>query len=214
LFQEVTEHFMKTVIRTFENYMAALNAANEIERMGVEADNISIVADNRDRWFDGDARKIKANDRNRAGEGLATGVATGGVLGAGAGLLAGLGLLVIPGLGPVVAGGRLASTAVGAAAGAVAGGAAGGIIGALVDAGVPENEANVYTESVRRGGAILIARRLPAKMIVPVEDAMRRAGGVDAGVRGKEYRDAGWTTFDPNWEPGNTDQQRRPDDRF
>ena len=42
-------------------------------------------------------------------------------------LLAGLGLLAIPGLGPVVAAGWLAATAVGAAAGA----ATGGIIGAL-----------------------------------------------------------------------------------
>ena len=84
----------------------------------------------------------------------AKGAGIGGALGGGAGLLAGLGLLAIPGLGPVVAAGWLASTAVGAAAGA----AAGGIVGALVDAGEPEEHANVYSESVRRGGTLVTAR--------------------------------------------------------
>jgi hypothetical protein len=81
-------------------------------------------------------------------------VGIGGALGGGAGLLAGLGLLAIPGLGPVVAAGWLASTAVGAAAGA----AAGGIVGALVDAGVDREHAEVYSEAVRRGGTMVTAR--------------------------------------------------------
>ena len=70
------------------------------------------------------------------------GAGIGGALGGGAGLLAGLGLLAIPGLGPVVAAGWLAATAVGAAAGA----ATGGIVGALVDAGVDREHADVYSE--------------------------------------------------------------------
>ena len=47
--------------------------------------------------------------------GATKGAGIGGALGGGAGLLAGLGLLAIPGLGPVVAAGWLASTAVGVA---------------------------------------------------------------------------------------------------
>ena len=54
-----------------------------------------------------------------------------------AGLLAGLGVLAIPGLGPVVAAGWLASTTLGVMAGA----ATGTIVGALTEAGVSEEEA-------------------------------------------------------------------------
>jgi hypothetical protein len=50
-----------------------------------------------------------------------------------------------------VAAGWLAATAVGAAAGAAT--ATGGIIGALTEAGVSEEDAHTYAESVRRGGA-------------------------------------------------------------
>ena len=37
-------------------------------------------------------------------------------------------------------------------------GAIGGIVGALVDLGVPEHEAHVYSEAVRRGGTMLSVR--------------------------------------------------------
>jgi hypothetical protein len=106
--------------------------------------------------------------------------------------VAGLGLLAIPGLGPVVAAGWLAATAVGAAAGA----AAGGLVGALVDAGVSKDDAHVYSESVRRGGTLVSAR-------VPDEDASRiqaildRFKPIDPALRGAEYRKEGWKSFDP-----------------
>jgi len=51
----------------------------------------------------------------------------------------------------VVAAGWLVATAAGAVVGAAAGGAAGGIVGALTNSGVPERQANVYAEGVRRG---------------------------------------------------------------
>ena len=90
----------------------------------------------------------------KAGSGAAAGASVGAALGGGAGLLAGLGLLAIPGLGPVVAAGWLAATAVGA----VAGGAAGGLVGSLTSAGVNPEHAEIYAEGVRRGGSIVTAR--------------------------------------------------------
>src|SRR5688500_8814819 len=57
--------------------------------------------------------------------GAATGAITGGMLG---GLIAAAAALIVPGVGPVVAGGLLASALGGAAIGA----AAGGLLGALV----------------------------------------------------------------------------------
>jgi hypothetical protein len=65
--------------------------------------------------------------------------------------LTGLGIMAIPGVGPVVAAGWLAATA-------AVGGAAGGLIGALTDSAVPEEDAHVYAEGVRRGGALVTAK--------------------------------------------------------
>ena len=118
------------------------------------------------------------------------------MLGGGAGLLAGLGLLAIPGLGPVVAAGWLAATAVGAAAGAVTG----GIVGALVDAGTPEEHAHVYSESIRRGGT-LVSARVPDHDEARIQAILDKYQPIDPVARGAEYRKAGWKSFDPKAPP-------------
>jgi len=91
--------------------------------------------------------------------GATTGAVAGGVLGGLTGLLVGIGALAIPGIGPVIAGGALASafglgggTAV---AGAGIGAAAGGIVGALTGLGFSDDEARYYDEGVR-GGRTLV----------------------------------------------------------
>src|SRR3954449_11013464 len=139
-----------TISRLYDTYSDAERAVSRLEAAGVPHSDISIVANNSDNWFGSSTGKV---DRDRDGvddraEGAGAGAGIGAAVGGTAGLLAGLGLLAIPGLGPVVAAGWLASTA----ALALAGGTAGGIIGALTQAGVSEDEANVYAEGVRRGG--------------------------------------------------------------
>ena len=62
--------------------------------------------------------------------------------------------MAIPGVGPVVAAGWLVSTLAGAAAGA----ATGGVLGALTQAGISDDDAQVYAEGLRRGGAVVSAR--------------------------------------------------------
>lgn len=193
---------MRTIVRLFDTRQDAMTALTELERLGVPPQDISLIASNQDKWFDQEGnhkgRKIKDSDRDgrddRA-EGAAKGATTGGVLGAGAGLLAGLGLLAIPGLGPVVAAGWLASTATGAAVGAVAGGAVGGLVGALTKAGVPEEEAHVYSEGVKRGGTLLSVRA-PEDRAREVETVLDRYNAVTAQSRGAEYRQSGWSRFE------------------
>ncbi len=201
----------RTITRLFDSRTDALEAAHELERMGIPDRDISIIASNKDRWFDGDISKRgdlrsgakhdrDGDGRDDRGEGAVKGATTGGILGAGAGLLAGLGLIAIPGLGPVVAAGWLASTATGAAAGAVAGGAVGGLVAALTDAGVPEEEAHVYSEGVRRGGTVLVVRADESE-VSAIEAALNRYRPTDIRTRGNEYRQSGWTRFDPNSPP-------------
>ena len=122
------------------------------------------------------------------------------------GLLAGLGLLAIPGLGPVVAVGWLASLAVGAAAGA----AAGGLVGALVSAGTPDDHAHVYSESVRRGGT-LVSARVDDSAAVRIQAILDGYKPIDPVIRGAEYRKDGWKAFDPKapaYKPNETELER------
>jgi hypothetical protein len=197
----------RTITRLFDNYADAESAVAALERMGVPEGDISIVANNSDSSHN--HRVVRKGDGETAGEAAADdagkGAATGGVIGAVGGVLAGLGLLAIPGLGPVVAAGWLASTAVGAAVGAAAGGAVGGLVGALTHAGVPEKDANVYAEGVRRGGT-LVSAKVDDDKAIAAEAALNEYRAVDATTRGATYRNEGWTAFDPGAAPYSKDE--------
>lgn len=189
----------KTITRLFDNYGDAERAVTELERLGVPHRDISLVASNADKAHDHRGHHHEPGDghtaADHAGDDAGKGATTGTVLGGAGGLLAGLGLLAIPGLGPVVAAGWLASTAVGAVAGAVAGGATGGLIGALKHAGENEEDAHVYAEGVRRGGALLSAK-VDGSLADQAAHVLNGQGAVTAGDRGAAYREQGWTRFD------------------
>jgi hypothetical protein len=176
----------KTITHLYDRYEDAKAAVSELERIGVSHSDISIVANN----AHGEhlAGSEAAED---AGKGAGTGAAIGGL----GGLLAGLGVLAIPGLGPVVAAGWLASTAVGAGVGAAIGGAAGGLVGALQKEGVSEHDAHVYSEGVRRGGT-LVSAKVPDNLVPEAEAVLNRSGAVNPVERGNAYREAGWSRFD------------------
>src|SRR5690606_34054626 len=145
----------------------------------------------------------------RVGEGATAGAELGAVLGGAGGLLAGLGILAIPGLGPVIAGGWLFAAAMGAAAGAGMGAATGGLIGALTGAGVPEPDAHVYAEGVRGGGA-LVTVRVDADQAETAREILRTANWVDIADRRKLYESEGWRGFDESA----ADELRDPRDRY
>lgn len=179
----------KTVSGLFDTYEAASSAVNSLEAAGIPHSDISIVSNNTD-------ERHVAGRTGEAAEDAGKGASAGAVLGGAGGLLAGLGMLAIPGLGPVVAAGWLASTAVGALAGAAVGGAAGGIVGAMTDAGVPERDAHVYAEGVRRGGT-LVSAKVDDAHATEAQAILQRHKTVDISSRGQAYREAGWSSFDP-----------------
>lgn len=181
-----------TISRLYDNYNTAQQAVQRLEAAGVPHSDISIVANNSDSWFNTD----KKVDRDRDGvddraEGAGTGAGIGAGVGGTAGLLAGLGLLAIPGLGPVVAAGWLAATAVGAAAGA----ATGGIVGALTEAGISREDADTYAEGVRRGGTLVSARVADADR--SRFDSILNESSVNLRDRSASWQKAGWKSFDP-----------------
>jgi hypothetical protein len=177
---------MRTVTALFDTYEHAASAVRSIRDAGIPSADISLVGNTTvdDTGID-------------AEEGAAAGAGVGAVAGGGAGLLAGLGTIAIPGIGPVIAGGWLVATAVGALAGAAVGGAAGGLLGALANAGVPEAEAHVYAEGVRRGGT-LVSVRADDTRAETVAAILRNAQGVDIDARRADYLAEGWSGFDEN----------------
>ena len=178
---------MQTITQVYDSYDKAHKAVTEMETAGVPMSAISVLGNRQvsEQYEDVDGA-------SEAGTGAGIGAAVGGA----AGLLTGLGLLAIPGLGPVVAAGWLASTALGA----VAGGAAGGIVGSLVDAGVPEEHAHIYSEAVRRGGT-LVSVQAAENDIAKVQSILGKHAPMDPAEQGLSYRKTGWNRFDPNAGP-------------
>jgi hypothetical protein len=193
----------KTITKLFDNFADAQGAVEDLKAFQIPDSDISLVASAPAEMRDRAAEPALATNRDPRAEERASeaahdaskGAGIGGVLGGVGGLAAGLGLLAIPGLGPVVAAGWLVSTAVGAAAGAAAGGAAGGIVGALTNAGVSEEDAHVYAESLRRGGA-LVSARVPDDRAAETEAVLNRSKSVDLMKRRDTYRAEGWSAFD------------------
>jgi hypothetical protein len=193
-----------TISRLYDTYADAQQAVRGLEAAGIPHSDISIVANNSDNWYSADNKVDRDRDgvddrAESAGKGAGIGAGIGGT----AGLLAGLGLLAIPGLGPVVAAGWLAATAVGAAAGA----ATGGIVGALTEAGISKEDAHVYAEGVRRGGT-LVSARVPDADRARLEAVLDRSA-VNLRDRSAAWQKSGWKTFDPASKPYGADEVRK-----
>jgi hypothetical protein len=200
---------MRTLTRLYDNHADAVATVKRLEDCGFRDDDISIVSNNRSGTYSSDGMTKETN----AGTGAATGATVGGVVGGGAGLLAGLGMLAIPGVGPVVAAGWLVATLAGVGVGAVVGGGAGGLVGSLTGSGVPEDDAHVYAEAVRRGGSLVTARVDEAR-VGEAERILNSQTFVDPALRRADYQRAGWTRFDENapaYEPAPVvDPDNRP----
>ena len=161
-----------TVAGVFESQGDAEKALNELKDAGFSPDQVSVVAkDTRETQS-----MVERSDMAGAEtSGAATGALLGGLTGGLAGWLVGIGALAIPGIGPIVAAGALATTLGGAAVGAVAG----GLIGALVGAGIPEEDARTYETHVKEGRILITAQATTGQQAQAARDAFDRYGGTD-----------------------------------
>jgi hypothetical protein len=155
---------------------AARVGINRFREAGYDQDRLGIVSRDREA-----AQDLAEDTGAKVAGDAAKGAVAGGVLGGLTGLLVGIGALAIPGIGPVVAGGALASafglgggTAV---AGAGIGAAAGGIVGALMGLGFDKDEAEYYDRGVREG-----------RTLVTVHDDAGRADNIFDETGADRYR--------------------------
>ncbi len=135
-----------TVVGLFRDQSSAERGIQRLKDAGFSENQIGVAV--RDR---AQQQALTEGTGTQAAEGATKGAVGGGVVGGLLGLLAGVGALAIPGIGPIIAGGALASTLAGAGIGA----AAGGLLGALVGMGVPEEDARHFEQGFQEGGVLV-----------------------------------------------------------
>ena len=144
----------RRAIGVFAHRRDAEAAIRDLRDSGFDMDQISLVG--KDVQSGATPGSNVVTTGNKADEGAKAGAATGGALGGLTGLLVGLGALAIPGVGPVIAGGALATALATTAAGGAIGAAAGGLTGALVGLGIPEDRARFYNDRFNRGDYLVM----------------------------------------------------------
>ena len=188
----------RTVSKLYDTYSQAQRAVEALEQAGFSSSEVSLISRYRD-------------DNTLADEasGATTGATAGAVVGGGTGLLAALGVIAIPGIGPLVAAGVLATTLVGAAGGSVVG----GLIGALTDYGVSEDDAHVYSEAVRRGSS-LVTVRTDDDRLATADAILNAHTPVDVGQRRQAYMKSGWSKYDPASKGYTAEEIRKERERY
>ncbi len=157
----------RRAIGVFSHRQDAEAALTELRDAGFSMSQVSLIAKDGDRNNPVGGVNTQSDVGNKAGKSATAGAVTGGALGGLGGLLVGLGALAIPGVGPVIAGGALATALATTAAGGAIGAAAGGITGGLVGLGIPEANARAYNDRINRGDYLVI--------VDGTDDELRRA---------------------------------------
>ncbi len=166
---------LRRAVGVFERYEDAEVAFHHLQKAGFSLDRLSIIAPDLPR-----SRNLSESDINYhrtmgdaaaspaprgtttdatgtfAEEGAATGAVAGATVGGFMGLLQALAALTIPGIGPVLAGGTVATILLNTLAASAIGAAAGGLVGALAGLGIPEEQAKIYNDRLSRGHYLLI----------------------------------------------------------
>jgi hypothetical protein len=182
-----------SIVRLYDNFSDAHAAMDELLESGFASNEITVVT----------SEKHKPEGDNTKGQVKVLGAAgAGAAIGGAAALLAGLTAIVLPGVGPVLAVGPLLGLG-----GAAFGFAIGGIIGALGELGVPKEEAEFYAEGVRRGSTMIVVKRdKDSADRARALEILERHNPVNMDQRLTEWREGGWTKFDPNAAPVSQDQ--------
>lgn len=189
----VEDSTTRLVVSIFAGPYNAGQALTALREAGIEADQVSVVAKNTD-------TRSEIVEHTEMGEAQDTGADTimGALTGSALGGALGLGALFIPGIGPIVAAGALATTFGGAAIGAMVGGQVGeaeerGIAGAglaatLTAHGLPESDAAGYESHVHNNSILIAVETATEQAAVVVHQLLTTAGGTDVQIYGTELR--------------------------
>lgn len=155
----------KSIIGIAESRFEVESAIADLQRSGIPSSDLSVLMP--ESGGVPDTGTVKAT---KAPEGTTAGVVAGGVTGGTLGLLAGIGALAIPGVGPFIAAGPIMAALSGAAIGATTG----GVVGALVGMGIPELEAKVYEDHIKKGGYLVAVHVTNSDQEKEIKEILKR----------------------------------------
>ncbi|MBP2303685.1 DUF2382 domain-containing protein [Azospirillum melinis] len=192
----------KTIVALYDHRSDAETASRDLQAAGFESSVIEILSHSdlsSGGWGDRDlsgsptgttAGTLTGDSSIGAASGMArSDLSTGYVAspntvpGTGAGLGMESGLGAGAGMGTIGSGGVMTGTG------------SGGMLTRLASWGIPNQDAQVYAEGVRRGGSLL-KLRLEEEDVDRAMDVLERGNVVDVEERGSAYRETGWTGYD------------------
>lgn len=179
-----------TILATFDELEDAHNAVRDLTEAGFKRSDIGLAV------YDANKEYIIEDIDGEEGAGI--GATFGTIFGA----VMGLAAITIPGIGPVIAAGPLAAVlgaAAGAGIGAAAGAVTGGIAASLIDLGVPEEDAEYYSESLRRG-AVLVSVTAHDVDVNRAMYLINKHNPIDIDQRVTQWRNRGMNTADTSVE--------------
>lgn len=169
---------MSKVSAIFDSHAEAESAVSDLRSLGIGDQDMSVIAHHKGTTTASTADgEVTDEDHTN----VLRGILGGGALGAGLGVAA----LAIPGVGPLVAAGAIASAAV---PGAVGIGAAIGAIGGtlnetLTKHGVSEEDAGYYNDRIKDGGVVVTVEDTGVDANSIREVLNRRGGHNSANAR-------------------------------
>src|ERR1700722_18084964 len=145
---------MQPVVGIFKSRLDASRAVEAVRELGVTPEKINILMPGS---TDRELASVAVSETEQPGMGAAIGTLVGGSVGAAGGFGAGAALasMLVPGVGPILAGGLLGMSLLGLG-GAATGAAAGEAMEDTIS-GIPRDELYVYEDALRQGRTIVIA---------------------------------------------------------
>ncbi|MFP5512310.1 MAG: YsnF/AvaK domain-containing protein [Alphaproteobacteria bacterium] len=199
----------KTIVALYDHRSEAETASRDLQAAGFETSAVEILSH-------ADLTSGGWSGSDTTGLGTTTGDSSLGAAGGMARTDLSTGYVAspntIPGssMGTGLGAGAGMGAGMGAGTGATTGTTAGGILTRLSGWGIPNQDAQVYAEGVRRGGSLL-KLRLDEDDVDRAMEVLERGNVVDVEERGTAYRDSGWTGFDESadyYDDSSADEER------
>jgi hypothetical protein len=156
-----------SVVAVYDTLDRATKAVESLVKAGFPSNRVSVIGQSLQ-------SEIQLNGFVSTGDVAKTGAAAGAWVGGLFGLLAGVAALFIPGVGPVLAIGPIASTVVGAAEGAVGA----GVLSAIIGYFVAKKHIPKYTQYLTAGKSLVVVHGTPDD-VRRAQEIMQQTGGTD-----------------------------------
>jgi hypothetical protein len=167
---------MASLYGVYTDRAALEDALDELKEEGCANTDVSVLFSDKE-----SSQKFAVEHKTKAPEGALAGGAAGVALGGALGWLAGIGAFSLPGIGPFIAAGPIAS----AIAGASFAGTVGGVAGALMGVGLPEYEAKQYESALKQGRMLLAVQCESSTLLPKAKEVLRRTGALDVITTGE-----------------------------